>query len=310
MIRNRGFLFFFLLTALCSSCDFASKKTNPKLRDFTWESIKGIRYQEVKRRFSNGLSFNPEGFMQKPSWIIEVSSEDTIMAWSPQKKIMQKFYLQYDHGNLYNFAEEWFKVKKMTPDSVVLQRVQVDGKVIASDFRSDVNMTFYAQSYIKNKLKTTGEMLQRPTALDSAFIIKQSDSVNRDSDKAFAATDPVQFIPKSKIVKVERIVTENKMQGRSAAFDYMFPQYKIIIDRAYKDFAYEISAVVDFQGGIHVKEVFGVLPGNVENKKKNMQAVADIYLRNLFNVLPGTTLGIPHNSKITLMVIGKVIKKP
>ncbi|WP_316830317.1 hypothetical protein [Pedobacter aquatilis] len=308
MIRNLCFLFYIIV--LCSSCDFASDQTNPRLRDYSWESVKGIRYQEVRRRFKDGLSFNQEGFMQKPSWIIEVAAEDTMMAWSPQKKIMQKFFLQYDHGNMYNFAEEWFKVKSMTADSLVLQRVQVNGKLVIADFRSDVNMTFYAQRYIKNKLKTTAEKLQRPTRLDTAFINKRAAQVNSNTDSAFAATEPVQFIPKSKIVSVEKLVTANKLEGRTVSYDYMFPQYKIIIDRAYKDFAYQISAVVDFQGGIHVKDVYGVLPGTVEAKKKNMQAVSDIYLRNLFNVLPGTTLGIPHNSRITIMVVGKAIKKP
>jgi len=308
MIRN--FCVLLYVIALFSSCDFASEKTNPKLRDFTWEPVKGIRYQEVRRRFKNGLSFNQQGFMQKPSWIIEVAAEDTMMAWSPQKKIMQKFYLQYDHGNLYNFAEEWFKVKSLTKDSLVLQRVQVNGKIVLADFRSDVNMTFYAQRYIKDKLKTTAEQLQKPTSADTAFIAKQAARVNLNSDSAFAATEPIQFIPKSKIVSVEKLVTANKLEGRTTAYDYMFPQYKIVINRAYKDFAYRIAAVVDFQGGIHVKTVFGVLPETAESKKKNMQAVADIYIRNLFNVLPGTTLGIPHNSEITVMVIGKAIKKP
>ncbi|MCZ4224156.1 hypothetical protein [Pedobacter rhodius] len=308
MIRNFCLLLYAIV--LCSSCDFASKKTNPKLRDYTWESVKGIRYEEVRRRFKNGLSFNQEGFMQKPSWIIEVAAEDTMMAWSPQKQIMQKFFLQYDHGNLYNFAEEWFKVKVMTTDSLILQRVQVNGKLVLADFRSDVNMTFYAQRYIKNKLKTTAEKLQRPTKADTVFITKRANAVNLNSDSAFAATEPVQFIPKSKIVTVEKLVTANKLEGRTTAYDYMFPQYKIVINRAYKDFAYQISAVVDFQGGIHVKNVYGVLPENVESKKKNMQAVADIYIRNLFNVLPGTSLGIPHNSQITMMIIGKAIKRP
>ena len=308
MIRNLCFLFYIIL--LCSSCDFASKKTNPKLRDYAWESVKGIRYQEVKRRFKNNLSFNQEGFMQKPSWIIEVAKEDTMMAWSPQKKIMQKFFLQYDHGNMYNFAEEWFKVREMSTDSLVLQRVQVNGKNVLADFRSDVNMTFYAQHYIKNKLRTTAGKLQQPSRADTVFITERANVVNLNSDSAFAATDPVQFIPKSKIVTVEKLVTANKLEGRTAAYDYLFPQYKIVIDRAYKDFAYQISAIIDFQGGIHVKDVFGVLPENVESKKKNMQAVADIYIRNLFNVLPGTTLGIPHNSQITMMIIGKSIKRP
>lgn len=308
MIRNAIQLFFILI--LFSACEFGSKTSNPKLRDFTFEPVKGIRYVEVKRRFSSGLSFNPEGFMQKPSWIIEVAAEDTMMAWSPQKKVMQKFYLQYDHGNVYNFAEEWFKVKQLTKDSLVFQRVQVNNKVIANDIRSDVNMIFYAQDYIKNKLKTTADLLQKPSSRDSAFIRKRCVAVNANSDSAFAATTPVQFIPKSKIVTVEKYNTEDKLTKRSASYDYMFPQYRIVIDRAYKDFVYSFTAVVDFAGNIHVKTISNILPEESESKQKVVQGIADIYIRNLFKVVPGTTMNMPHNSEITIGVVGKAIKKP
>lgn len=293
-----------------SSCKFGSKTSDPTLRDFTFEPVKGIRYEEVKRRFKDGLSFNEAGFMQKPSWIIEVVKEDTMSAWSPQKNRMQNFYLQYDHGNVYNFAAEFFKVKHISKDSLVFQRVQVDGKVIAADVRSDVNMTFYAQDYIKNKLKTTAKELQKPTKTDTAFIEKRAAQVNAKSDTGFAATDPVQFISKSKIARVEKISTVDRANNRTEAYDYMFPQYIIRIDRAYKDFAYQVAAVVDFQGGIHVKTIYNVLPENAVAKKKVAQSIANIYVSNLFDVAPGTSLGIPHNSEITLTIIGKAIKKP
>ncbi|PWS27855.1 hypothetical protein DHW03_09790 [Pedobacter yonginense] len=307
MINNSIKLFFLLL--LFSACT-RTKSTDATLRDFTFAPVKGIRYEEVKRRFSDGLSFNKEGFMQKPSWIIEVAAEDTMMAWSPQKQIMQKFYLQYDHGNVYNFAEEFFKVKHISKDSLVFQRVQVDGKVIAADIRSDVNMTFYAQSYIKNKLKVSAAELQKTSKQDTLFIQKRSEQVNANSDSAFAALKPVQFIPKSKIVTVEKISTVDKLSKRTEAYDYMYPQYKIVIDRAYKDFAYQCSAVVGYNGVIRIQNAYGVLPEDVESRKKVIHGVADIYLRNLFNVIPGTTLGIPHNSEITLSIVGRAIKKP
>jgi hypothetical protein len=308
MFKNTLYFFFFMLWL--SSCKFGSKTTDPTLRDFTFEPVKGIRYEEVKRRFKDGLSFNAQGFMQKPSWIIEVVKEDTMSAWSPQKNRMQNFYLQYDHGNVYNFAAEFFKVKHISKDSLVFQRIQVDGKVIASDVRSDVNMTFYAQSYIKNKLKTTAKALQKPTKADTAFIEKRANQVNANSDSAFAATDPVQFISKSKIARVKKISTVDRLNNRTEAYDYMFPQYVITIDRAYKDFSHQVAAVVDFQGSIHVKTVYNVLPEDAAAKKKTAQSIADIYVRNLFDIAPGTTLGVPHNSEITLTIIGKAIKKP
>lgn len=308
MMRNIIQLFFLVL--LLSACSSKNKKNDASLRDFEFTPVKGIRFEEVKRRFSNGLSFNEQGFMQKPSWIIEVVSEDTMSAWSPQKQRMQNFYLQYDHGNVYNFAEEFFKVKHISKDSLVFQRIQVDGRVIADDIRSDVNMTFYAQNYIKNQLKTTAEVLQRPTRADTLYIQKRSAEVNQSNTTAFAATQPVQFIPKSNIVKVEKFSSVDKLQKRTSAYDYIFPKYRIEIDRAYKDFAYECLAIVDYTGNMRIITVNGVLPEMAEGKKRMMQGVADVYIRNLFNVIPGTTLGIPHNSEITVMIVGKAIEKP
>jgi len=305
MIKNTIKIFF--LALMISACSSKNKKNDATLRDFQFSPVKGIRFEEVKRRFSNGLSFNDQGFMQKPSWIIEVVSEDTMSAWSPQKQRMQNFYLQYDHGNVYNFAEEYFKVKHISKDSLVFQRIQVDGKVIADDIRSDVNMTFYAQAYIKNKLKTTAEVLQRPTKLDTLFIQRRSAEVNRNDTTAFAATEPVRFIPKSKIVKVEKFSSADKLQKRTSAYDYIFPRYRIEIERAYKDFAYECLAVVDYTGNMRILSVNGVLPESAEGKKKMMQGVADVYIRNLFEVKPGTTLGIPHNTQITVFIAGKKI---
>jgi len=305
MIKNTIKIFF--LALMISACSSKNKKNDATLRDFQFSPVKGIRFEEVKRRFSNGLSFNDQGFMQKPSWIIEVVSEDTMSAWSPQKQRMQNLYLQYDHGNVYNFAEEYFKVKHISKDSLVFQRIQVDGKVIADDIRSDVNMTFYAQAYIKNKLKTTAEVLQRPTKLDTLFIQRRSAEVNRNDTTAFAATEPVRFIPKSKIVKVEKFSSADKLQKRTSAYDYIFPRYRIEIERAYKDFAYECLAVVDYTGNMRILSVNGVLPESAEGKKKMMQGVADVYIRNLFEVKPGTTLGIPHNTQITVFIAGEKI---
>src|SRR5690349_18030196 len=49
-----------------------------------FDPIIGIKFYEVKRRFSTGLSFNEIGFQQEPSWIIRFKSRDTIEAYSPQ----------------------------------------------------------------------------------------------------------------------------------------------------------------------------------------------------------------------------------
>lgn len=313
MLNLKRLIFFFAIGLILGSCNSAPEKTTAKKKkaeikrlDFT--PIVGIRYHEVKRRFSNGLSFSDIGFQQEPSWIIEFASNDTVKAWSPQKQIMQPFYFMYDHGDVYNFAGEWFRIQKFSKDSIRMQRLQLTGQVIAKDIRSDVFMTYYSENYLKNVLKTTPEVLQRPTAADTAYIremVARSDRNPGSASSAFAGRIPVKFIPRSKIITVEKLSTVDKLLGRTEAYDYLFPEYRIKIQNAYQDFAYSFTAVVDRNGKIHLDSFRDDMPEYHEARKKVLEGIIDVYLQNLLIVKPGTTLGIPHSSQITLNVSGK-----
>jgi hypothetical protein len=276
----------------------------------SFKEVNGIRFFEVKRRFKNGLSFNENGFQQEPNWIIEVKHPDTMLAYSPEKKAMEAFYLQFDHGTVYNFAREFFRLKAITKDSMVLQRLQVDGKIIANDddIRSDVYCTFYSKNYIENVLKTTIGELQKPSKADSLFIRSLSAKTNNapsNPDLAFAARQPVQFLPNSKNVTVEKISTVDAVNKRHSSVDYLYPLYKLKINKSYKNFNYSFSVIVDAWGKMYVNRVDGVMRDDYPPRKRLLQGITDVYLQNLFIIKPGTTLGIPHSSEVSLILIGK-----
>jgi hypothetical protein len=299
-------------------CNSDSQKKNAKIDQdassaskLTFRDVNGIRFFEVKRRFRNGLSFNKDGFQQEPTWIIQVKSPDTMLAYSPEKKGMEAFYLQYDHGEVYNFAREFFRVKVISKDSLVLQRLQVDGKIIADDddVRSDVYSTYFTKNYIENVLKTTIGELQRPTKADTLFIKDLAAKTNKDPSNAtiaFAAREPVIFTPKGDFITVEKISTQDEATHRSAAYDYMYPEYRIEIKKSYKAFAYRYSVIVDATGKMYVNRVEGVMKDDIPFRKKLLQGITDVYIRNLLKTTPGNTLGIPHSSEITLNVVGKL----
>lgn len=273
-----------------------------------FDPIIGIKYYEVKRRFSTGLSFNEIGFQQEPSWIIQFKSRDTIQAYSPQFDRMQSFFLHFDHGNVYNFAKEWFRIKKISKDSLVFQRLHLTAREISKDIRSDVNITWYAENYIKNVLKTTAAELQRPTKADTVYIRKLSEKSNIDPGNpktAFGARQPVEFIPVSKMISVKKISTVDKLLGRTESYDYLFPRYRIDIVKAYEDFGYDFSVVVDAKGKIHLGSFTTNIKENYEPRKKTLEAIINVYLQNLLQVIPGKTLGIPHSSEINLVVTGR-----
>lgn len=296
-----------------SSCTSATNdERRNKTRDLNFDQLKGIKFYEVKRRFSNDLSFNEDGFMQKPSWIIQFVSSDSLLAYSPQKNIMQGFHFHYDHGRIYNFAKEWFRFKQISKDSLNIQRLHLKGKNISNDIRSDVNVTFYSEDYINNVLKTTAEELQKPTRADTLFIQSLTDKSNQDpanAELAFAATTTVQFKPLSDMIRVKQISHVDKLAEKTESYDYLYPYFRVDIDRAYDDFGYDFTAVVDATGKMHLKTIGRTLPENVEARTKTTQAIIDVYFQNLFKIVPGTTLGIPHSTLINITVVGRKTKK-
>lgn len=309
------FLVVFFSVTGCNSEKSNSKeeKKSQNTSNDAFKIVDGVRFFEVKRRFKNGLSFNKDGFYHQPNWVIEFKAPDTMLAYSPEKKGMEAFYLQFDHGQVYNFAREFFRAKTISKDSLVLQRLQVDGKVIADDkdIRSDVYSTYYSKDYIENKLRSTVGELQRPTKADTLFVQELANKTLREpsnANLAFAATEPVVFLPKSKYVAVEKISTIDETNHRNASVDYMYPQYKLTISKAYKEFAYGFSVVVDANGKLYVNNVEGVMPDDVAPRKRLLQGIADVYLKNLFKVVPGKTLGIPHSSEVSVFLIGNLAK--
>jgi len=283
------------------------EKPAPKTK-FDLSPIYGIRFTEAKRRFSNGLSFDTIGFQQEPSWIIEVQKADTILAYDPGQKIMQGFHLHYDHADVYNFAKEWFRFKTVSKDSLVLQRLQVTGKEIADDIRSDVNMTFYAESYIKNVLHSSAEKLQRPSKADSLFIAARVARANRNpanADSVFAGRQVALLTPKDNRITVERLSSVDKLNGKTEAYDYLYPRYRLVIPGAYKDFAYEFNILIDEKGKLRLGNFFTNLPEYREVRKKVLAGIVSVYLQNLLIIKPGSTLGMPHASEVTVTVTGR-----
>lgn len=313
------FLLFLLTASSIIACNNNSKKDTTKPQkgitaealsgDLTFSDIKGIRFYEVKRRFKNGLSFNKDGFQQEPSWIIEVKKRDSIMVYSPTKKQFETVYLQFDHGKVYNFMREFFRVKLITKDSLVLQRLFVEGKVIANDddYRSEVYSTYYSKDYIEKKLRTNASELQRPTRADTLLIRGLSEKTYQDpfnEKTAFAARNPVVFSALSQLITVRKEKKTNLSKHRAEVYEYMYPEYTIVINKCYKAFNHAMNVIVDANGKIKVNKVHYVL--NPEGKKRMLQGVVDIYFKNLLKVTPGKTLNIPHSSEVTIYIIGKL----
>ena len=305
MMRFKIFNFLLLTLAFCG-CNRSSPKEDISQRVFQFEPIKGIKYYEVRRTFASGIAFNELGFRQKPEWAVKFLSDTSVQAYSPSLDKMIDFDLIFSHDGVYNFAREWFRVKQIAKDSILLQRLEVNAKQIAKDIRSDVFMTFYSEAYLK-KIKKSVEELRKPRRVDSLFVQERARLINanpQDSSKFFAANNPVQFIGESQITTIEKKSVQDILQNKTASYDYLYPEYDVIISPAYKDFAHTISVTVDKEGKIKVYR-FNAMDDYRENRRKVLQGIVDIYIQKQFKVKPGNTLGYTHSSVIVLNLVGK-----
>ncbi|MBY0244152.1 MAG: hypothetical protein K2Q03_01735 [Sphingobacteriaceae bacterium] len=301
------YCFFALFVGLfISACTQRTNTSEDNRLDFS--PIKGIKYYEVKRQFSNGLSFNAMGFQQEPSWIMEFISNDSVAIWSPQAKRMEPFLLLYDHGNVYNFANDYFRIKIANKDSLVLQRLEVKSKEVMQGEVSDVHILFYSKNYLENKVKNSVENLRKPSKKDTLFIRNlalKSNKNPKNLKNIFAARNPVQFISKNAYAKVEKLSNVNKLNKHTNAYDYLYPEYLIHIKKAYKNFNYRFSILVDSQSKMYVNRIEGVMPEDIESRRKLLTGIVDVYLTHYFKIIPGNTLGILHPSEVTLNLVGE-----
>jgi hypothetical protein len=295
----------FFVFLMASSCNYVRKINEDPIPSFS--EIKGIKYTEVRRSFQNGLSFNEQGFQLEPEWNIYFNEDDSVRIFSPEKQKYMTYRIFHSHKALFQFAREWFRVQHVSKDSILLQVMELESRVVKEE-KSTIYMKLYSDDYIKNVLKTDAAILKVPTSEDSLFIKYRAIQANSNLDSAFAARNPVVLSSRSKITRVEKIKPrlDPYLGYVNRSEEYLYPEYRINIDKAYKDFQYSFSVLVDHKGKMHFKEfLVAVEPEFLETKTKVAKGIIDVYLRNTLSIKPGSTLGFPHTSLINLHVIGK-----
>ena len=282
-------------------------KHDSKKELISFKLVFGISYTEVARRLDNGLSFTEYGYQLEPEWQIKFVSNDSASIYSPTKKEYINFPLTRGYYSIFNTARTWFKVKKMTRDSLLLQLIEADADSI--DTRgSKVFMTFYADNFIKNVLHKNVAAVKAPSKRDTMFIKMLTDSAEKDFHKAFAARQPATIESKSSMVKVKARHTEGDILNNfDTSDDYILPTFYITIDRAAANFYCSFSIVVDSHGDLHFNKPLVPFSnkGYEEEYIAVSKAILDRYLKFDLKVSPGSTLGITHASSISLHVEGR-----
>ena len=296
----RTYILYILLISI--SVIYSSCKTKPKgLNKVTFKPVWGIKYTEVKQRLANGRSFSKYGYQLEPLWQLTFLSGDTARLYATNTKSFANFRITNDHDSIFYMARSWFRAIKLTKDSLVFQVMKVESNVIYVS-QSTLFTTLYSDDYIKNVLKTTPEKLRRPDRGDSLYVRYMITHPHKNPDSLFAARNPVVFKSKSPNVKVTKTeVFADETNRFSTTDSYLRPEYNIQINKAYKDFDYSFTAVVNEKGDIRFHKL---LVANLNNIGV-LQAIINGYLKPNLDVKPGNTLGIPQSSKVYINLKGR-----
>lgn len=288
----------------CGGRNGEEEAVDPRKPDLN--TIVGIDFYEVRRSFENGLAYDTIGFVQEPEWHVKFTHADSVQIYVPGSDSSFNFAITHDHDSFFHFARESWKVVDLHPDSMMLQRLSLRHLTV-DKIRSNVYMRFYSDAYIR-KLRTSVSELRKPRKQDSLFVQQQVAKANRNPgnpDSAYASKHFAQLVSNSPILTIKRQEVDSLEQmGRSKAYGYLYPEYDIEIAKAYKDFYYTFSVVVDQHGKLHLGDFF-VMPEFEESRKRVLTGIVEVYLQHLLDITPATTLGMPHTSVIYLRVRGR-----
>ena len=307
MVRNYSQLALFAVgLALLFHTSSCKPSKTPKDRP-SFKEYLGMQYIEVDRYFTNGLSFNEQGYQLEPSWKMHLLSDDSLMIYHPIEKVFFHYPIYHDHDSVFNIARHWMRVKLLSKDSIILQLLSVDEKKIDREY-SNAYMKFYSYEYVQNN-KINTDSLRKPSRRDTLFIKEKSGKANRNPgnrDSVFAGRTPVVLssrIPEVTVTKVKVNTDPKDVFHVSPSDEYLYPEYNIRISKAYKDFSYSFSVFVDDKGKMHLGK-FVVSEEFEESRRRVLEGIIEVYLHRFLTITPGSTLGIPHSSEITLNVKG------
>lgn len=302
-MTRRRFYLPLLLILLCFSCK------NFRRAGLPFGDFKGIHFKEVKRVYTNGLQFNNHGYQLEPLWQLSFVSDDSVNVFSPKMKRYYGFHVYWDHDSIFNMVDAWFKLKKLTTDSMVVQALRVEEKVIKDDDEgSKVVLTFYSSKYIKSQDAKKIQAMGLPGKNDTAFIRKRIAKTNANPDSLFAAREPVVLKSLSPLIKVTKVEPEStpidKVDPSEA---YMEPEYNITIHKAYEAFSYIMYVYIDEKGKMTFRNsAVPLMPEFKNSYEQVMRGIVNGYLMHYLDITPGKTLGIPHTTYILLNINGKI----
>src|SRR5690606_6446569 len=229
----------FLTSYFCIlGCGGAAHEAHRDSRRPSFKPIVGIDFYEVRRSFDNGLAYDSIGFVQEAEWHIKFTREDAVQIYVPGSDSSFNFEITHDHDSFFHFARESWKVVDLNRDSLMLQRLSLDGLKV-NKMRSNVYMRFYAKDYL-NRLGKSLVELREPHRQDTLFVQEMVGRANRNLnnvDSSYSSKNYPKLLSTSEMLEIERRQYDSlELISQSSAYEYLYPEYAITLHPAYKDF--------------------------------------------------------------------------
>lgn len=276
---------------------------NPNRPSFSM--ITNEDFIEIKRYYANGISFDTTGIFLRPEWTLKFESDSVVKIASDYNPNFVSYPIYHSHDSVFNFGQQYFKIKSISRDSLVFQLLKVrDGLIFKKE--SIIFSIFYARRYVE-RLKQSVEELRKPNRADSLFIKSRAIVSNRYPDSFFYASTPVDLESRIPNIHISKLaVAKGPLKDTGVDEINLSPGYQITIENAYKDFVYDILVTVNDRGHISFnKSLIFIMPEFRDTKNRIIEALVEGYLNSYLDVTPGTTLGIPHSSALRVRLIGK-----
>jgi hypothetical protein len=129
-------------------------------------------------------------------------------------------------------------------------------------------------------------------------------SYSDEPDSLLAAREPVVFKSTNPLIIVKRSKSAVDDLDYSPSDEYLYPEFDVVINKAYKDFIANFSVIVHKDGKLTVGRFASLEKDFEASKRKVYQGVLDVYLQKSLSISPGSTLGIPHATEVMLHVKG------
>lgn len=308
-----GILIFFGAVFVSCGSDQEEESGEPEGVDL-FEDLVGIDYYEVRRTFDTGVSYDSMGFVQLPEWHMRWAKKDSMLVYSPWEDRMVGYKIYHDHADYFHFARDSWRMITLTKDSVVLQRLSLNGLQV-DKAKSNVFMKFYSAEHLKDHFAVSADSLpvlidrlRLPTVQDSVFVQSQVHRANQyvaEMDSAFASRNYAQLRSKHPALTVTKRKIDNfDLTEKSPAYEYLYPEYQITIDPAYRNFRHDFSVNIDEHGKMQLLKVY-VMEDFQDARERVVEGVIDVYLHNWLEIIPAETLGMPHSSTVYLYVRGR-----